>query len=149
MLGSPKMSEEENDVGTERAGGCMCGAVRYKANFSNSFATCYCKMCQRWSSGSYMGAMAKNFQLTKGEDTLVVFKSSDWAVRAFCGTCGSNLYYHSESFGSQSVAMGTLDDSTGLNVSMQYFIDQKPEGFSLAESTKEMTSEDIAKAFGA
>jgi len=140
------MSEEEKAM-KERTGGCMCGAVRYKANFSDRFVTCYCKMCQRWSGGAYMGTMAKDFQVTQGEDTLVVFKSSDWAVRAFCGTCGSNIYYHAASFGSQSVALGSLDDCTGLKVSMQYFIDQKPEGFSLAESTKEMTSEDVAKAF--
>ena len=126
----------------------MCGAVRYKAHFSNSFSACYCKMCQRWSGGSFMGATAKDFQVTQGEDALVVYKSSDWAVRAFCGTCGSNVYYHAESFGSQSVAIGSLDDSSGLAVRMQYFIDQKPEGFSLAESTKKMTSEEIAKAYG-
>jgi hypothetical protein len=139
---------EEHDGMKERTGGCMCGAVRYKATFSNHFSTCYCKMCQRWSGGAYMGTTAKDFQVTEGEDTLVVFASSDWAERAFCGTCGSNIYYHAASFGSQSVALGSLDDCSGLEVSMQYFIDQKPEGFSLAESTKVMTSEEIAKAFG-
>ena len=94
-----------------------------------------------------MGTTATDFKVTEGEKALVVFKSSDWAVRAFCGTCGSNIYYHAESFGAPSVAIGSLDDSSGLVVSTQYFIDQKPEGFSLAESTKTMTSEEVEKAY--
>ena len=121
----------------------MCGAVAYRAKVSGRFAACYCKMCQRWSAGTFMGVHTTEFEITQGEDALTVFDSSSWASRAFCSVCGSNIYYFAEKFGGKSVALGSFDDTTGLAVSVQYFIDGKPEGFSLAESTKTVTTAEI------
>ncbi len=90
-----------------------------------------------------MGVQTTEFELTKGEDTLTVFQSSDWAERAFCSACGSNIYYFAPKFGGKSVALGTLDDTTGLDVVMQYFIDRKPDGFSLAQTTKTLTTDQL------
>jgi hypothetical protein len=131
----------------KRAGGCLCGAVRYEATISGGFAACYCKMCQRWSAGTYFGVSTSEFELTQGEDSLAVYKSSAWAERAFCGTCGSNIYYFAPGHGGKSVALGSLDETAGLANSIQYFIDQQPEGISLVGETKTMTSEEIAKLF--
>ena len=112
-----------------RTGQCLCGAVHYEAEIADRFAACYCKMCQRWSSGAFMGVTAAEFEITKGADDLTVFESSDWAVRAFCSKCGSNIYYHAVNYGGPSVAIGTLDDNSSLQIHTQYFIDRKPEGF--------------------
>lgn len=131
----------------KRAGGCLCGAVRYEAKVSGGFAACYCKMCQRWSAGTYFGASTTEFALTEGEESLSVYKSSAWAERAFCSTCGSNIYYFAPGHGGKSIALGTLDETKGLTNEIQYFIDQQPEGISLEGETKTMTSEEIAKAF--
>lgn len=134
---------------SERTGQCLCGAVKYRATVGENFNTCYCEMCRRWSSGAFMGASTEAFQVTEGEDVLTVFESSEWAVRGFCSKCGSNIYYHAVAHGGPSVAMGTLDDTAGLVVSKQFFIDEKPEGFSLAESTATLTRAEIMKMFGA
>ncbi len=132
---------------SERTGGCLCGAVRYKATVTGTFSTCYCKMCQRWTAGVFMGAATQSFEVTQGEEDLVVVDTSSWAKRSFCSKCGSSIYYCMPQHG-ESVALGTLDDTSGLSNTVQYFSDKRPEGFSLAESTKEMTTEDIKAAFG-
>lgn len=128
---------------TTKTGRCMCGAVKYTATTSETFATCYCKMCQRWSSGAFMGANTTHFEITQGEDQLTIFKSSDWAERAFCSVCGSNIYYFAAQYGGKSVALGTFDDPAGFTMHSQYFIDQKPAGFSMRETTKTLTTEQI------
>ena len=121
----------------------MCGAVKYKATIAGTFSACYCKMCQRWSSGAYIAAPTSQFELTGGDEKLTVYHSSVWAQRAFCTECGSNIYYCAPEHGGKNIALGTLDDTSGLEITVQYFIDRKPEGFSLAESTKTLTQSEI------
>jgi len=133
---------------SERTGGCLCGAVRYKATVLGTFSTCYCKMCQRWTAGAFMGASTTTFEVTGGEGDLVVVDTSDWAKRSFCRKCGSSIYYSMPQHG-VSVALGNLDDTSGLKNTIQYFSDQRPEGCALAETTKEMTAAEIKAAFGA
>ncbi len=130
-----------------RTGGCVCGAVRYEAETAEQFGVCYCKMCQRWSSGVYMGVSASAFTVTKGKEALTLAKTSEWANRAFCNLCGSNIYYHAEAFGSPSVALGSLDDTSGLTPHVQLFIDKKPEGFALDAETKTMTEAECMAHF--
>ncbi len=121
----------------------MCGAVRYVADVGASFGVCYCKMCQRWASGVYMGVLTESFRVSDGEDSLTIFKSSDWARRAFCKTCGSNIYYNAPDHDNLSVAFGSLDDTSGMAPHMQYYIDKKPGGFSLEQQTKVMTEAEL------
>lgn len=127
----------------------MCGKLTYEATLSGPrFGTCYCKMCQRWSAGAFMGVHTASFELTSAPETLTVFKSSDWADRGFCATCGSNIFYHAPQFGGPSVALGSLDDTDGLEVRIQFFIDKKPEGFALANETAKKTEAEIEEMYG-
>ena len=135
---------------TKRTGRCMCGNVTYTATLTNqNIGTCYCKMCQRWSAGAFMGVHTQSFELTSAPETVTEFKSSDWASRGFCATCGSNIYYHAPQFGGPSVALGSLDDTSGLDVNVQLFIEKKPGGFALANDTKLMTEAEIEAKYGA
>ena len=133
----------------KRTGRCMCGSVTYEATLSGDrFGTCYCKMCQRWSAGAFMGVHTESFTLTSAPETLTDYKSSDWASRGFCATCGSNIYYHAPQFGGPSVALGSLDDTSGLEVRIQFFIDKKPDGFALANETTVKTQAEIEAMYG-
>ena len=42
--------------------------------------------------------------------------------------------------------MGTLNNTEGLEVGVQYFIDRKPAGVTLANDTKTLTTEQIMAA---
>ena len=126
----------------------MCGAIGFTAEIADTFSACYCKMCQRWSAGMFMGVHTKSLDFTRGEDKLTVFKSSEWANRAFCSVCGSNIYYHAPEFGGPSVGLGLLDDTSALTIEMQHFIDKKPAGFTIKEESKARTTAEIEAIYG-
>ena len=130
-----------------RKGGCLCGAVRYEAETDGRFSVCYCKMCQRWASGVFMGAPTAAFTVTSGDDVLTVARTSDWATRGFCSKCGSNIYYYADDQESPSIAMGSLDDTTGMTPRIQFFYDKKPDGLGLDRETKTMTEAECMAHF--
>jgi len=76
-------------------GGCLCGAVRFRASGAPlALSRCHCRSC-RLAAGSAGVAWAifkrADFALTKGG--LVHYRSSTDAVRTFCGTCGTSISY--------------------------------------------------------
>lgn len=115
---------------TDRTGHCLCGAVSFTARgMEDTFSTCYCGMCQRWAGGPFSGVSVKTENL-KIEGTVDVGtrQSSGFAERAFCTKCGASLWYRLTSgkyVGSTSIAVGVLDDRTGLSLKTEYFADYK------------------------
>lgn len=40
----------------ERDGGCLCGAVRFKAVLTGTnFGVCHCPMCRKWTGSALLG----------------------------------------------------------------------------------------------
>lgn len=132
---------------TSRSGQCMCGAVTFKAEVKGPFSACHCKMCQQWASGLFMGVHTEGFELTSGAAEFTRFKSSDWAERAFCNKCGSNIYYHAVDYGHPSIALGTLDDTSGLSRTFEYYTDLEPAGLARTDQTKTMTEAEAVAFF--
>lgn len=133
---------------TQRTGQCMCGAVAFTADVPDRFAACFCKMCQRWSSGVFMGVHCTGIQITRGQEHVTVFKSSEWAERAFCNRCGSNLYYHMPETGGPAVALGTLDDTSGMRNAIRFYTDKRPEGIIMGGDAKDLTEAECLAMFG-
>lgn len=78
-------------------GGCLCGAVRYRAQGAvGSVCHCHCSLCRR-ASGAPLVTWAsfprQGFAFTRGAP--VLYKSSAQAERRFCGACGSPLTFWS------------------------------------------------------
>ena len=97
----------------ERTGGCLCGAVRYRASAEPIVVThCHCRMCQKQSGAAFVTWAAfptKSFAFTQG--TPVTHRSSAKAERTFCAACGGTLTFrHDESSHQVDVAAGSLDD---------------------------------------
>jgi hypothetical protein len=77
-------------------GGCLCGAVRYRAVAGDSptVTHCHCRMCRKATGGSFITWFefpAKDFAWTSGEPRY--FRSSDLSERGFCGHCGCQLTF--------------------------------------------------------
>ncbi|MFQ5757635.1 MAG: GFA family protein [Acidiferrobacterales bacterium] len=92
-------------------GGCLCGAIRFEvteAPYQTDY--CYCRMCQR-SSGSVLTSWADfketEFHCTRGEITY--YKSSQYARRGFCASCGSTLIQRPLGGDWVAVATGSFD----------------------------------------
>jgi hypothetical protein len=76
-------------------GGCLCGAVRYRAGGTPYNLThCHCTICRRASAAAFVPwatFRARDFTFTAG--TPGRFASSARAVRTFCSRCGSPLTF--------------------------------------------------------
>lgn len=74
-------------------GGCLCGAVRFRAEGAPKWVVwCHCHSCRK-HSGAPASAFAAfdqaRVEVTTGEITK--FASSPGMLRGFCSTCGSTL----------------------------------------------------------
>ena len=94
-------------------GGCLCGAVRYRASGEAFHSTlCHCRSCRR-AAGAPLVAWTTfrnaEFALTRG--TPIRYRSSPPVVRTFCGACGTPLTYQHTSFPDEvDVTVASLDD---------------------------------------
>ena len=78
------MAEAGNKV---RSGGCLCGAVRFTAAPANrEVGACHCSMCRRWSAGPFLVRDCGTTLKIADPSSLGVYRSSEWAERAFCKT---------------------------------------------------------------
>ena len=100
-----------------REGGCLCGAVRYRAEGPPlAVVHCHCASCRR-AAGAPVVTWAifprARFTLTAGEP--VRHASSPAVARSFCGRCGSPLTYETDRRPDQvDVTVGTLDRPEGV-----------------------------------
>lgn len=137
----------------KRTGSCLCGDVTYEIeNTPTKVGACHCVMCRKWSGGIYLAVHLTKDQVTfKGEEHIECYKSSDWAERGFCKTCGSSLFYRvtapGPNEGDLHLAFGTIDDQSGMYLEEEIFIDRKPEGYSFAQDTAKMTSDQMFALF--
>ena len=93
-------------------GGCLCGAVRYRATALDGDVAdyCHCGQCRK-ASGAPVSAWIQvppdRFTLTRGEPR--AFHSSARGTRWFCGHCGGPLYMTDPENRSVGIALGSLD----------------------------------------
>lgn len=139
----------------DRSGQCLCGAVHFVIRDANSeFGACHCKMCQRWAGSVYMGLTVPTESITfEGKENISRYQSSEWAERAWCNKCGSNLWYKVTAEGAHSggyqISVGLLDDTTGLNVTREYFVDVKAGHLQLVGDPEQFDTAAMLKMFGA
>jgi len=125
------------------SGRCLCGAVTITVTAMHAEVdVCHCAMCQRWGGAFYAGVKGEDAAVT-GEDAITVYRSSPWAERAFCGTCGSNLWYHFLPTGHRSFLAGLFDLPAGFGIERQIFVDEKPDWYDIAQSSPMLTGEQV------
>ena len=139
---------------SERTGQCMCGAVTFAAtDVPDHFGACHCGMCRRWTGSALLGITIPKDSVTwQGRENIETLQSSDWAERAWCGKCGSPLYYHVTMDGPMSanleMPIGLLDDASGLEFKNEIYIDHKPDSFAYAGERTRLTRKETLAKFG-
>ena len=104
-----------------RAGGCQCGAVRYRiATAPLTLYTCHCRHCQKQSASAFgmsLWILEDSLELTCGrlETWNTQGDSGGRKVCAFCGRCGTRIYHaFGDDGGPLSLKPGTLDDTSDI-----------------------------------
>lgn len=140
---------------SDRTGGCLCGAVRFSArNVPDSFGACHCPMCRRWTGSALLGVSVRTDDIDwEGSANISTVQSSDWAERAWCSKCGTNLYFRvtmpGDWFGGTELPIGLFDDPDGFEFTNEIYIDHKPDSFAYAgDGRKVLTRQQCVEKFG-
>ena len=130
-------------------GKCLCGAVRFSAaDVPTEASVCHCEMCRRWTGGPMIAVHPKGGVEIENPAGVTWYRSSDWAERGFCPTCGSTLFYRLIEGGVVIPAAGTLDDQSRFTgVENHIFIDQKPAYYDFADTAPRLTAEETIALF--
>jgi hypothetical protein len=105
-------------------GGCLCGAVRFRATgVPKGVFWCHCQSCRRHSGAPvsvFVGFERGAYAVTKGE--IATFKSSPGTTRGFCRTCGSTLTCEVDQLRNEThFHVGSFDDPGRFEPSKHFF----------------------------
>jgi hypothetical protein len=129
-----------SETSPARTGGCLCGAVRYEVRGAlRPIIVCHCTQCRRMT-GHVMAATAArlaDFRLLS-ESCLGWYASSAEARRGFCSHCGSTLFWQGAGRDYLSIAAGTLDDASGLQIACHIFTADKGDYYEITDSAPQL-----------
>jgi hypothetical protein len=124
-------------------GSCLCGQVQYQVSGAlRPVIACHCQQCRKTSGHHVAATSAKREDITiTGE--LSWYRSSDTAQRAFCPTCGSNLFWDGPGE-NLSIFAGTLDGETGIRLAGHIFCADKGDYYEISDDLPQAEGEDPA-----
>lgn len=107
------------------AGGCQCGAVRFRVHGRPPKASvCYCRMCQKASSSHafpLVDTRGCRVEWSRGEPSW--FRSSNLVRRGFCSACGTPLAYDAPD--GLALALVAFDDPAAFPPSVAFGVEGK------------------------
>jgi len=121
------------------AGGCLCGALRYRVTGAPIWvAHCHCQSCRRASGGAvvtWAGYGDAAFAVTRGE--IAHFASSPGVRRGFCAVCGSPLTFQSTRWPNEiHVTVGTLDEPAAFAPTAHVFYAERLPWLHIADDAR-------------
>ena len=110
-------------------GGCLCGAVRYRATVEQAAATiCHCRDCQKFTGSAFAALLAVPKEALTIDGAMTTFSSLGGSgkpiLRHFCPRCGSSLAEESAGRpGMLILNIGTFDDPSQATPGREIFRD--------------------------
>jgi len=127
-------------------GKCLCGAVGVEVETKQiTISVCHCEMCRRWSGMAFAGLAADEHAVTRSGET-AIYRSSEWAERAFCAKCGANLWYHFLPDDRYVFMAGLFDLPAEAVIHEQIFVDHKADWYEVRPLARQSTGEEAMKA---
>ncbi|MDT3669655.1 MAG: GFA family protein [Aromatoleum sp.] len=129
-------------------GKCLCGAVSIQLEHDKPHVSaCHCDICRRWGGGPSLTLECSDAPRIEGAEHVRTYASSDWAERGFCAQCGTHLFYRLKQGGLYAIPVGLFDEGGTWPFDLQIFVDEKPGNYQFANATREMTGEEVFKAW--
>ncbi|HEX9214615.1 MAG TPA: GFA family protein [Bradyrhizobium sp.] len=115
-----------------REGGCLCGAVRFKAEGEPlNVRICHCRNCQKaMGSPFFARALFPQTALTVEGET-GRYPSSENVDRVFCKQCGTRLFSWRRNGTAAGVALATFDDRNAFAPTEHIWVQEKPDWLKL------------------
>ena len=128
-------------------GGCLCGAVRFTAGLPVKWvAHCHCTRCQRAHGAAFVtwvGTDATRVAIADPERLLRWHAGGSDSSRAFCGRCGSPMFFRSQRWpGELHIARALFHTGVGLDPQAHAFHDTRVDWVTLGDELPVVTSHD-------
>lgn len=108
--------------GERRFGGCLCGAVRFSLIGWSDAVHCHCRQCRKASGSLFQTWICAPRRFFRIETVAPpAYRSSTEARRSYCPACGSPLFMDYDGDREISIALGALDDASGIEVRAKIF----------------------------
>jgi hypothetical protein len=108
-------------------GGCLCGAVRYRARPENREGYyCHCRMCQLAlgnTRAAFFNLRKDAVEWTHGEPAR--HASSKIARRGFCNQCGTPLTFEYNDSERMDLTIGSLDDPAAFKPTSHFAVETR------------------------
>ncbi|TAH12559.1 MAG: GFA family protein [Curvibacter sp.] len=116
-------------------GSCNCGAVKFTlAQAPTDASACHCTQCRKQSGHYFASAnLPKEAVALTGGENLTWYQASEKVRRGFCSKCGSWLFWEPVFRDWTSVALGSLDGATGLNLERHIFVAHKGDYYAICD----------------
>lgn len=131
-------------TGRRAEGRCLCGAVTVSAELSDEISACFCTMCARWSGSAMMGIEAPADTVTV-RGPVKTYRSSSFAERAWCGTCGSALWLRDDGKAYELVP-GLFENAGGARLTRIVYADCAPDGWDFAGTPRRVSRASYEKS---
>ncbi len=116
-------------------GRCLCGAVAFEITGPLRPAiACHCRQC-RVTSGHFWAATSvlDEAMTFERDDGLRWYQSSDTAKRGFCDQCGASLFWKPVGQDRTAIAVGVIEEPTGLALSAHVFVEDKGDYYEIGD----------------
>ena len=116
-------------------GGCACGAVRWRHQGEPiRHLVCHCRTCQRAASSGFSAFFGSHDGAFSVTGPVQDYASSPGASRAYCGECGTRLWFRSERWpGEVHLLVGTLDDPKAYRPDTHVCLSEQAPWLTLAD----------------
>ncbi|MFO1108959.1 MAG: GFA family protein [Bradyrhizobium sp.] len=119
-------------------GGCLCGAVRFKAEGEPlNVRVCHCRNCQKaMGSPFFARALFPQSALTV-EGKISGYPTSARLERRFCPNCGTRLFAWRKDGTAAGVALATFDDRNAFRPTEHIWLSEKMEWVKIDDGLKQ------------
>ena len=134
-----------------RTGRCLCGSVAFSVSVPDpTYSICHCGNCRRWGGGPLMSVHCPGDVEFQKDEGLAWYRSSPWAERGFCNTCGSSLFWRlAEDHASMLiVAVDALEEAGDIALHRHIYIDAKPDRYDFADDRPRITEAELMAELG-
>jgi hypothetical protein len=115
-----------------REGGCLCGAVRFKAEGEPlNVRICHCRTCQKAMGSPFFARAVFDQRVLTVQGETAHYPSSAMVDRVFCKTCGTRLFTWRKSPAVAGVALAAFDDRNAFAPTEHICVSDKVDWVSL------------------
>ena len=119
-------------------GSCLCGEVRYEITGAlGPMSHCHCSMCRKHHGTPFATCVSvpiSGFHWIAGDQSVVLYRSSPFGTRSFCGTCGSVTPILDPEMGLALCPAGNLEGQLDTQSQAHVFVGSKAAWHAITDS---------------